>query len=174
MDKTSINFITSKEAAEVWETNNVLIITPDNTDRYADDLSYEDVRKGFPDCKFAIEKTSRETRPSITNLGKAREADFGSSDKKRPGEIFYSIEKMNLYTQDYKRRSYGYMQISPEIQTILNRLIQDKIVKAHIYIIEWYDSYNVVFEDGLFISQVCYRMEKENFEKWEKQIIPKG
>ena len=66
------------------------------------------------------------------------------------------------------------MQISPEIQTILNRLIQDQIVKAHIYIIEWYDSYNVVFEDGLFISQVCYRMEKENFEKWEKQIIPKG
>lgn len=78
---------------------------------------------------------------------------------KEAGEIFFSIE----YGRGSSKRGskHGYLKINDLLRTYLDKLFQDRIDNAHLDIIEWDDSFNIVVEDGLYISSLWLRAEKQ-------------
>ena len=120
----------------------------------------------------------KDNRKIITaeTLGKARRIVFFKNGKqvkisKAANEVFFSIEKLDSEgTYENSRRTYGYVTVTKEMSDIFNTLFQDQKSNMHLNIIEWNDSYNVIFCDGMYISQVMCRIEKEEFYKWESTI----
>lgn len=107
-------------------------------------------------------------------LGKARYIEFfkkgrAVNNQRRPGEVFFSIEKRNTFS-GFSPRKFGYIKETAEMKGIFDTLIQERIEHRSIDIIEWDDSYNVVFRDGIHISTRMCRLEKDEFLSWEKQI----
>lgn len=110
-------------------------------------------------------------RPVITHsdLGKARYTEYFHNgkrvdNKKGANECFFHTEKRN------GERKHGYIEITPAMQHIFNTLIQERKNSMSISFIEWDDSYNAVFNDGLFISSKMCRIEKADFAEWERKI----
>lgn len=102
-------------------------------------------------------------------LGGARYIDIF----KRPAnirendEIFFSIEGKKR--KEYEAREYGYIRMTSRMQEIFDSLIKANPNKS-IEFIEWDDSWNAVFHDGIHISSRMCRMEKSEFAEWERTI----
>ena len=106
-------------------------------------------------------------RPVIDDsyLGKARYIDlFRKKEKRGLNEVFFTIEKRE------GPNKHGYVDITPEMKRIFDTLFQDNKSNMHIDFIEWEDSYNAVFNDGIYISSKMCRIEKSDFAKWESSI----
>ena len=115
-----------------------------------------------------MKKDNRKILPENT-LGKAKMVNIMKRHAKGPNEIFFSVEFLD------GTKTYGYMektQIMTEECLSPKNLIQERKEHMSINIIEWNDSMNVVFHDGLFISQVFYRMKKGDFIKWYQTVEP--
>lgn len=112
-------------------------------------------------------------------LGQARYIEFFSNGKlvknvQQPGEVFFTIEK-RIYDGDsfkFSGGKSGYIHVTDGMREIFDTLIQDNKKNMHIDFIEWNDSFNVVFCDGIYISQRMCRLEKEEFYEWENNIVP--
>lgn len=112
-------------------------------------------------------------RRNITKnmLGGARYIDlYSKHNKKLINEVFFTIEKRDASTASGFSKKYGYIKVTNEMRKIFNTLIQDHRENMHIEFIEWNDSYNVIFEDGVYISDAWCRLEKDDFNEWEKTI----
>ena len=111
-------------------------------------------------------------------FGQSRYVDLFKIQKnpnRRSSEVFFSIEKIKSLETDPRSIQYihkhGYMERTTQMDAIFATLFQDNRNNQSIQFIQWKDgSYNVVFEDGIYISQVSFRMEAEEFKKFEKTI----
>jgi len=104
---------------------------------------------------------------------------FGPNCDKKPrrsDEVFFSIERRNYHEREGKRSfSYessesGYLVVTPEMEKIFNTLFRERPENRSIKCIEWNDSWNIVFEDGICISSCQCRMEKSAFAEWYRTI----
>ena len=90
-------------------------------------------------------------------------------------EVFFSIQKIDKVENGKKSYRYvnqGYLRRTKEMKPFFDYLIQDNKYNQHIEFIEWDDRYNLVIVDGIYISQTNVFMTKEEFNKFEKRIIP--
>ena len=110
---------------------------------------------------------------SITGeiLGRARYVCLAKRSPKKPDEVFFTIEKKRKYGKGYElAKKCGYIQMTDSMQTIFDTLLLSRSYNRSISFIEWNDCYNVIFEDGVNISSIQCRLEKEEFDAWEKTI----
>lgn len=112
-------------------------------------------------------------------LGQARYIEFFDNGKlvkniRQPGEVFFTVKK-RIYDGDnfkFSNSKYGYIHVTEGMREIFGTLFQERKENMHIEFIEWSDSFNVVFCDGIYISQRMCRLEKEEFYEWEKNMLP--
>lgn len=107
------------------------------------------------------------------------EARFiGLLEPRREDEIFFSVKRRDYDEKDkktsyhYKMSEYGCLKVTPGMKKIFDTLIQENHRNRNIECIEWDDSWNIVFHDGIYISAKMCRMEKDEFEKWYRTIAP--
>ena len=99
-------------------------------------------------------------------------------DRRHAGEIFFSIKRRVYKEEDgkktftYKGDGYGYTKVSPGMQKIFDTLFRENPENRHIEFIEWDDSWNVVFNDGIYISSRMCRLEKSEFAEWYRTLEP--
>ena len=125
-----------------------------------------------------------DSRPKINAsiLGDARYIEFFNNGKqvnniRGKGEVFFSIKHRIPGPEgkwSYGLSKHGYIIVTPGMREIFNTLFQDNKKNMHIEFIEWYDSWNAVFCDGIYISQRMLRIEKDDFQKWESTIKEVG
>lgn len=133
------------------------------------------------------ETAKKDGRPTITAgtfaPAKARLVELGAPGRlsaRQPGEIFFSIrrrlpeEAANGSTYPFSKAEYGYTEMSPGMREMFGTLFSDRPDNRSIEFIEWKDSWNAVFEDGIYISSRSCRMEKDEFEKWRASVQPIG
>lgn len=93
-------------------------------------------------------------------------------------EVFFTIEKRTYREKEgnrafhYGPKEYGYVKVSPEMRKIFDTLFKDRRDNRSISFIEWDDSWNAVFEDGIYISSRMCRMERSEFAEWYRTIKP--
>lgn len=124
-------------------------------------------------------------RPVITaetlGLSWARFASLGSRSKdqpRQPNEVFFSVKKRIYDGKDGKKTfryglsEHGYAKLTPRMEEIFGTLFKENPGNRSIECIEWDDSWNIVFEDGIYISSRMCRMEKFEFAEWYRTIKP--
>ena len=117
------------------------------------------------------------TKISGDILGEARYIEFFSNGRqvkniRQSGEVFFTIKKRtyNGKSFDFSGSKQGYIKVTDGMRKIFDTLFQDNKSNMHIEFIEWSDSFNIVFCDGIYISRRMCRLEKEEFYAWEKTI----
>lgn len=99
-------------------------------------------------------------------------------EPRRKGEVYFSIKRRTYHDMDGKKTfSYvysgcGYITVTPEMKKIFDTLFRENPENRSIECIEWEDSWNIVFEDGIYISSRQCRMEKSEFAEWYRTIKP--
>lgn len=103
---------------------------------------------------------------------------YDRNNFQQPGEVYFSVEK-RIYDEaeggrDFKYgiRELGYIKVTAEMEKIFDKLIRERPENRSIKCIEWDDSWNIVFEDGVYISSLQCRMEKSEFAEWYRTIKP--
>lgn len=121
-------------------------------------------------------KDTEDTRKRIHSdvFGTAKYIDIRHPGVRSSDEIFFTIKvrKPNPTDNDIFQNKYGYMHRTKKMDEIFNRLRPTDGRKSndHLDIIEWEDSFNVVFEEGSYMGMVMCRLEKEEFYDWEASV----
>lgn len=91
----------------------------------------------------------------------------GNQDKPRRGdEVFFTVKKRVCVESDGKkaigfaRSEHGYISMNCGMEKIFMTLFRDRPDNRSMECIEWEDFWNIVFEDGIYISSRSCRMEK--------------
>lgn len=99
-------------------------------------------------------------------------------EPRRKDEIFFTVEKRAYTEKDGKkvfhftRGGRGYITMTNGMEEIFNTLFRDQPNNRSMKCIEWDDSWNIVFKDGICISSRSCRMEKSEFAEWYRTIKP--
>ena len=120
---------------------------------------------------------NKDEREKIGNIfGEARYIEFFKNGKQvhnvqNTEEVFFTIEKRKENGNGYNKK-YGYVKLTSEMRMIFTTLFQERRKNMHLTFIEWKDCYNVVFSDGIYISEKMCKLEKNDFSEWEETIQP--
>ena len=137
-------------------------------------LTLEDIRR-FSDAMDHRQVITAET----LGLSGARFITFESGSQQEPrrkDEIFFTIKKRAYTEKNGKKVFYvtrgeqGYITMTNGMENIFNTLFRDRPNNRSMECIEWDDSWNIVFEDGIYISSRSCRMEKPEFAEWYRTI----
>lgn len=139
-------------------------------------LIFDDIRK------FSDQMDHRQVITAETlGLSGARFIAFepgSQQEPRRKDEIFFTIMKRAYTEKDGKkvfhvtRSEQGYITMTNGMEKIFNTLFWDQPSNRSMECIEWDDSWNIVFEDGIYISSCSRRMEKSEFAEWYRTIKP--
>lgn len=139
-------------------------------------LTLEDIRR-FSDAMDHRQVITAET----LGLSGARFITFESGSQQEPrrkDEIFFTIKKRAYTEKNGKKVFYvtrgeqGYITMTNGMENIFNTLFRDRPNNRSMECIEWDDSWNIVFEDGIYISSRMCRMEKSEFAERYRTIRP--
>lgn len=137
-------------------------------------LTLEDIRR-FSDAMDHRQVITAET----LGLSGARFITFESGSQQEPrrkDEIFFTIKKRAYTEKNGKKVFYvtrgeqGYITMTNGMENIFNTLFRDRPNNRSMECIEWDDSWNIVFQDGIYISSRSCRMEKPEFAEWYRTI----
>ena len=135
---------------------------------YADIKRYSDAMD--PRCVITAETLAAPGARLINLLEHTR------SEYRHDDEILFSIRRRVYKEEDgkkffsYNSGGYGYTKVSPGMEEIFNTLLQERPGNRCIEFVEWDDSWNVVFYDGVYISSVTCRLEKSEFAEWYRTL----
>lgn len=139
-------------------------------------LTFEDIRH-FSDRMDHRPVIKAET----LGLSGARFISFGQENRDEPrsrDEVFFTIKK-RVYAEcdsrkkfGFARSEHGYIRMSCGMEKIFMTLFRDRLDNRSMECIEWEDSWNIVFKDGIYISSRSCRMEKPEFAEWYRSIRP--
>lgn len=139
-------------------------------------LTFDDIRK------FSDQMDHRQVITAETlGLSGARFITFepgSQQEPRRKDEIFFTIKKRAYTEKDGKKTFHvthgeqGYITMTNGMEKIFNTLFRDRPNNRSMECIEWDDSWNIVFEDGICISSHSCRMEKSEFAEWYRTIKP--
>lgn len=139
-------------------------------------LTFEDIRR-FSDAMDHRQVITAET----LGLSSARFISYEPGSRQEPrhaGEIFFSIKHRAYMEKDGNKTFHftcgeqGYITMTNGMEKIFNTLLRDRPNNRSMECIEWDDSWNIVFEDGINISSRSCRMEKSEFAEWYRTIKP--
>ena len=137
----------------------------------------------YPEIEDFDKKMDHRTVIPAETLGLsgARFISFGyhSKDKpQQPDEVFFSVKRRIYGEADGKKTfryglsEHGYAKITSGMKKIFDTLFDVNPGNRSIECIEWDDSWNIVFEDGIYISSRMCRMEKSEFAERYRTIRP--
>jgi len=137
----------------------------------------------YPDIEAFDKQIDHRTVITAEALGLsgARFISFRANNKdqpRQPDEVFFIIkrrvyhEKNGKKSFSFKPSEYGYIMVTTGMKKIFDTLLDGNPGNRSIECIEWDDSWNIVFEDGVYISSRMCRMEKAEFAEWYRTIKP--
>lgn len=137
-------------------------------------LTFDDIRK------FSGQMDHRQVITAETlGLSGARFISYKSGSRQDPrhdDEIFFSIKRRAYMGKDGNKTFHftcgeqGYITLTHGMAKIFDTLFRDRPNNRSMECIEWDDSWNIVFEDGIYISSRSCRMEKPEFAEWYRTI----